>query len=132
VGAHLSFGQVKVSVPWMLRPTLPNTRALVEAMVAPGGDVDPRTVEWFHLVARSCRITKAPAPLAGPELARWRDHPNHFVLGADDPFIRPDQVLAAARAVGVDTTHVTTLVQTGHLVPEERPEAVVDVLRGLS
>ena len=130
-GAQLSLGQMKVSLPWLLRPTPDNSHALVEAMVAPGHEVDPRTVEWFHLVARNCRITKAPAPLTGPDLARWRGHRIRFVLGADDPFFRPDKVLAAARAAGLDASHVTTLPHTGHLVPDERPDALVDVLRDL-
>jgi pimeloyl-ACP methyl ester carboxylesterase len=91
--------------------------------------VHPATVDWLRVVGRHCRATKAPAPLAGPELARWREHPIHFVLGADDPFFRPGKVLAAARAVGLPTTHVATVADAGHLLPQERPDAIVDVLR---
>jgi pimeloyl-ACP methyl ester carboxylesterase len=130
-GAHVSFGVLKVTTTWLLRPNPDTAHALVALMAAPGHAVDPRTADWFRVVGRHCRATKAPAPLAGPELARWRGRPIQFVLGADDPFFKPDKVLAGARAAGLDTTHVTALAATGHLVPEERPDDLVDVLRTL-
>jgi pimeloyl-ACP methyl ester carboxylesterase len=131
VGAHLSFGVLKVTVPWLVRPNDDTARALVALMAAPGHAADPRTTDWFRVVGRHCRATKAPAPLTGPQLARWRGHPIRFVLGADDPFFRPDKVLAAARVAGLDATRVTTLARTGHLIPDERPDDLVAVLRDL-
>jgi pimeloyl-ACP methyl ester carboxylesterase len=131
VGAHLSLNLLKATIPWLVRPTVDTAHALAELMSSPANDVAPRTTEWLHVVGRHCRATKAPAPLPGPDLARWRDHPVHFVLGADDPFFRPDKVLAAARAAGVPTVRVTTVPDAGHLIPDERPDTIVDVLRAI-
>jgi pimeloyl-ACP methyl ester carboxylesterase len=131
VGARLTANLLKATMPWLLRPNRDTAHRLAEFMSSPATEVDAETADWLAAVGRHCRATKAPAPLAGPELARWRDHRLHLVLGADDPFFRPDKVLAAARAAGLATNHVTTVADAGHLVPEERPDAIVDVLRAI-
>ena len=128
VGAALSLPLLKATTAWLLRPSDASALELARFMSSPFHDPPPDTVTWLRLVGRHCRATKAPPPLDGPRLARWRGHDLRLLLGADDPFFRPDKVLAAVRRAGLDPT-VSVVDGAGHLVPEERPQAIVDALR---
>jgi pimeloyl-ACP methyl ester carboxylesterase len=128
VGAQLSRKLLQKTVPWLVRPSDLSAYGLACFMSAPTSEPADVTVEWLRIVGRHCRATKAPAPVPSSELARWSGHDLRLVLGADDPFFRPDRVVAAARTAHLEPTRITVVAGAGHLVPEERPQAILEAL----
>jgi pimeloyl-ACP methyl ester carboxylesterase len=114
------------TVPWLLRPSAHTARDLAQHMAAPTTTVHDDTVRWLELVGRNCRATTAPSPVGADVLARWRGRDVRLLLGDADPFFPRERIEPVAVANGFAATVVTG---AGHLVPEERPDAVLAALR---
>jgi pimeloyl-ACP methyl ester carboxylesterase len=116
------------TMPWMLRPTSSRSAALVRVMMAPGAQVDPMQAEWMTLVAHHCRSTLAPPPLSPAVVDRWRGRVA-VVSGEFDCFLPPARLqTAVGDRLGVD---LTVVERAGHLLPEESPGSVVEVVRAM-
>ncbi|MFI1014775.1 alpha/beta fold hydrolase [Streptomyces sp. NPDC020965] len=110
------------SAAWYLRPTPDRSRRLLRAMMAPGaGQPREALVEWMTLVARHTRSSGAPStvPPSSPE-------PCVFISGARDAFLPPTRLARAVRTRFDAVLH--TVDDTGHLIVEERPDHLADLL----
>ncbi|MDJ0466646.1 alpha/beta fold hydrolase [Streptomyces sp. H27-C3] len=120
---------VAASVPWLMRPSRPRAERLLQHMVAPGRPVPGGMVTWMDLVATCCRSSLAPGPLPAAILKERRSIPSVVATGRHDTFL-PPHVLgpAARRALGAE---VKVVDGAGHLLLEERPDAVAALVQGL-
>ncbi|MFJ9887301.1 alpha/beta fold hydrolase [Streptomyces sp. NPDC091287] len=116
------------TVPWLLRPTVARSTALVRRMAAPGqGHVADGLGEWMDLVGRCCRTSLAPPPLPSGLLELRRSVPALVVAGRFDPFLPPRHLgPAARRRLGAE---FRVIEGAGHLLLEESPEAVLVAVR---
>lgn len=116
----------RAAMAWMLRPGDAPSARLLERLMAPGGQPPRELVEWMTLVSRSCYSSLTPPALPPQVLARCRDLPIVVATGEHDPVLPPwrldepaDEHLGAA---------VRVLPGTGHLVPEEHPDAILPLV----
>lgn len=111
------------TVPWLLRPSVLRSTALLRRMAAPGGEVPDHLSTWMDLVARCCRTSLAPTPLPSGLLGLRRPVPALVVAGRFDPFL-PPRVLgpSARRRLGAEFGVVEG---AGHLLLDEAPDAVL-------
>lgn len=126
------------TVPWLLRPTVARSTALVRHMAAPGrgpgqgeeeGHVADGLGEWMDLVGRCCRTSLAPPPLPSGLLELRRSVPTLVVTGQFDPFLPPRHLgPAARRRLGAE---FRVIEGAGHLLLDESPEAVLVAVREL-
>ncbi|MFH9763312.1 alpha/beta fold hydrolase [Streptomyces anulatus] len=116
------------TVPWLLRPTVARSAALVRRMAAPGqGHVADGLGEWMDLVGRCCRTSLAPPPLPSGLLELRRSVPSLVVAGRCDPFLPPHHLgPAARRRLGAE---FRVIEGAGHLLLDESPEAVLVAVR---
>lgn len=116
------------TVPWLLRPTVARSAALVRRMAAPGqGHVADGLGEWMDLVGRCCRTSLAPPPLPSGLLELRRYVPTLVVAGRSDPFLPPRHLgPAARRRLGAE---FRVIEGAGHLLLDEAPEAVRAAVR---
>lgn len=116
------------TVPWLLRPTVARSTALVRHMAAPGqGHVADCLGEWMDLVGRCCRTSLAPPPLPSGLLELRRSVPTLVVAGQFDPFLPPRELgPAARRRLGAE---FRVIEGAGHLLLDESPEAVLVAVR---
>ncbi|WP_274030646.1 alpha/beta fold hydrolase [Streptomyces sp. MMBL 11-1] len=116
------------TVPWLLRPTVARSTALVRHMAAPGeGRVPALLGEWMDLVGRCCRTSLAPPPLPSGLLELRRSVPTLVLTGQFDPFLPPRHLgPAARRRLGAE---FTVIEGAGHLLLDESPEAVLGAVR---
>lgn len=113
---------------WRVRPSGRTARTLVGRLCAPVASVADDTVRWFELVATHAHPAVTPAPVGDEVLARWsaRNDDVRILAGAHDPRFPPDRLAVVAGTHGL----ATTVVQgAGHLIPDERPEAIGSALR---
>ncbi|WP_405501711.1 alpha/beta fold hydrolase [Streptomyces anulatus] len=116
------------TLPWLLRPTVARSTALVRRMAAPGqGHVADHLGEWMDLVGRCCRTSLAPTPLPSGLLELRRSVPALVVAGQFDPFLPPRHLgPAARRRLGAEFRVVEG---AGHLLLDESPAAVLVAVR---
>ena len=128
-GPRLAPGTLALSLAWLLRPTDRRSARLVDLMAGPASSTDlSRLVEWMTLAARSTRTSGAPGPLPQDVLARWRGHDVRVLAGEHDVFFPPDRLVdPALRLLGV---RLEVVREAGHLLPDQRPEAVVAAATG--
>ena len=126
-------GIMRLSVPprtlapssrWLARPTLRNSRRLLEVMTAPRFRPSERLVEWMYVVARHARPSLTPKPLPAWTLRAVRV-PGVVVCGRHDPFVPPGR---AGRLVDALPTARVVIKECGHLIPEEDPGALLEAL----
>ena len=118
----------KADLHWRLLPAAHTARTLAQQLAAPVSMIPDDTVRWLELVAMHARVATTPAPVGDEVLARWtsRARDVRVLAGAHDPRFPPDRLAAVAGTHGL----TTTIVQgAGHLIPDERPEAITAVLR---
>ena len=102
---------------------------LVDLMAGPASSADlSRLVEWMTLAARSTRTSGAPGPLPHDVLARWRGHDVRVLAGEHDVFFLPDRL--AGPALSLLGVELEVVRGAGHLLPDQRPEAVVAAASG--
>ncbi|MBT2426762.1 alpha/beta hydrolase [Streptomyces sp. ISL-112] len=111
------------TVPWLLRPSVPRSTALLRRMAAPGGgEVPDHLSTWMDLVARCCRTSLAPPPLPSGLLEQRRPVPALVVAGRFDPFLPPRALgPSARRRLGAE---FRVMEGAGHLLLDEAPDAV--------
>lgn len=114
---------IRRSMSWLMRPSRERARRLLELFTSPDGEPSEATVSWMDLVARYCRTTLAPAPLAPADLERWQGTPLVAATGEYDRFLPPDRLSPVVASRFGRTLHV--LPGVGHLAVEERPEDVI-------
>ncbi|WDG30716.1 alpha/beta hydrolase [Streptomyces sp. CA-278952] len=122
------------TVPWLLRPTVARSTALVRCMAAPGqgrgqgqGQVADGLGEWMDLVGRCCRTSLAPPPLPSGLLELRRSVPTLVATGEFDPFLPPCHLgPAVRRRLGAE---FRVIEGAGHLLLDESPEAVLVAVR---
>ncbi|MER7697153.1 MULTISPECIES: alpha/beta hydrolase [unclassified Streptomyces] len=117
------------TLPWLLRPTVARSTALLRRMAAPGqGNIPGHLGPWMELVARCCRTSLAPPPLPAELLDQRRSVPTLVATGRFDPFL-PPHVLdpAARRRLGAE---FRVIEGAGHLLPDEAPAEVSAVVEG--
>ena len=118
---------VTATAQWRLLPSAQTARAMAQRLAAPVGAIDGDTISWLELVATHGHPVSTPAPVGDAALAGWgaRAADVRLLAGAHDPLFPPDRLAAAASRHGL----ATTIVQgAGHLIPDERPEAVASAL----
>lgn len=116
------------SLPWLVRPTERSSRRILQMMMAPSGKADDDLVAWMTLVGRHARGSLAPPPLDDAATDRLANADIDILVGEHDIFLPPAKLRrAAARRLGTATFHVVR--GAGHLLPHERPDAVIDHLR---
>ncbi|SNS30694.1 Pimeloyl-ACP methyl ester carboxylesterase [Geodermatophilus saharensis] len=111
------------TLPWLLRPTTARSARLVRQLHGPGRHPADDEVEWMTLVARTTRTSAAPGPLPAAVLRRWRATPRAVLSGERDCFLPAPRLRDAVRR-HLDV-ELQVLPGTGHMAPDEQPEAVV-------
>nr|WP_302216958.1 alpha/beta hydrolase [Streptomyces sp. JUS-F4] len=108
------------TVPWLLRPSVARSTALLRRMAAPGqGELPGHLSSWMCLVARHCRTSLAPPPLPSRLLEQRRTVPTLVVAGRFDPFLPPRALgPAARRRLGAE---FQVIEGAGHLLLDEAP-----------
>jgi pimeloyl-ACP methyl ester carboxylesterase len=127
VKAMRSTAIASATAQWRLRPSSHSARALAQRLAAPVSGLQDDTVRWLELVATHARPVATPAPVGDVALARWggRATDVRILAGAHDPLFSTERLAAVASRHGL----ATTIVQgAGHLIPDERPEAVAAAL----
>ena len=117
------------SIPWMVRPSAANATRLLRYMQHPSSPVDDQLVEWLALVSRHTKQVGAPGPLSSEDLARWRSKVT-VITGAGDRFFPPERLVPRARQL-LDAA-VDVVGDSGHLVPDEQPDRVIQILLDLA
>lgn len=113
---------LRLSLPWMLRPSPTRSDALLRLMSAPAYEPSPEHVEWLTMVARDTRTTGAPGPVPKAWTDRWRARPVAVLTGEHDAFFPHRKIATAARdRLGIQATEVEGV---GHLSVEEAPGSV--------
>ncbi|WP_030089242.1 alpha/beta fold hydrolase [Streptomyces baarnensis] len=115
------------TVPWLLRPSVARSTALLRHMAAPGqGELPGHLSSWMCLVARHCRTSLAPPPLPSRLLEQRRTVPTLVVVGRFDPFLPPRALgPAARRRLGAE---FQVIEGAGHLLLDEAPVEVSAVV----
>jgi pimeloyl-ACP methyl ester carboxylesterase len=126
IKANASWPVLRTALPWMLRPRLSRSAALLRLMSAPGRALHPESVEWLTLVALHCRTTGAPKSLPPEFLRPWRGRSVAVTVGAHDCFFPPRKLAVAAQ----DRLDARLIVMdgVGHLTVEEEPAAIADLI----
>lgn len=118
----------KAELEWRVRPAAGTARALAVRLAAPSATIADDTVRWLELVATHAHPATTPAPVGDENLARWSPRATdiRILAGTHDPRFLPDRLAVIAGTHGL----ATTVVQgAGHLIPDERPEAIAATLR---
>lgn len=111
---------------WRIVPTAATGARLLAALAGPGFIPPAALVDWLRLVGRHVALSTTPP--AQLELARrWRTTPVTVAVGEHDPLFGDGRLdRPVRRALG---TEVLTVPEVGALLPHERPDAVLAVLR---
>ncbi|MFI1460947.1 alpha/beta fold hydrolase [Nocardia carnea] len=118
------------TLAWLATPSRNRTARLLQLMSGPGRTVAPHLVEWMTLVARYCRSTLAPAPLAPELLGRCRSAPCVVATGSHDIFLPPGRLESTVRdRLG---TELRILPECGHLALDDDPAGVVGLVDDLT
>ncbi len=120
---------LRATVPWLVRRDDAGAARLLRYMSGPTHLPSPRLVEWMALVARTCRTTGAPGRYPDAVVAAWRGGNARVMVGEHDVFFPVDPLAAASRArLGTDPVVVPG---AGHLLIDEEPERIADLVAGL-
>lgn len=111
---------------WRLLPGRPATRRLLTRLGGPGFSPTGELVDWLRTVGRHVAMSSTPSPC--PDLARrWRGTPCTVAVGEHDPLFGDGRLVHPAhRALHAG---VVVVPGAGSLLPYERPDAVLDLLR---
>lgn len=116
---------LRVTIPWMVRPTRDRAAALTHYMTHPQSPSFDEVDELLELAARHTRPDGAPPPLPPRTVEQWRGRAR-VITGDLDPFLPPDRLREPARKhLGVEVEVVTN---AGHLLAEEQPEQLISLL----
>jgi pimeloyl-ACP methyl ester carboxylesterase len=117
---------MRPTLPWLRRPDAATSAGLLAMMMASGSRPTEDLTDWMTLVGRHVRTSMAPAPLPAAVVRRALTTPTVVVSGEHDAFLPPDR-LARAVARRLPGTRVYRASGAGHLLPDERPDVVVEL-----
>ncbi|MGW1143971.1 alpha/beta fold hydrolase [Streptomyces sp. NPDC002454] len=123
-GLRLTPSVLAASAAWLLRPAPTHSARLLRTMLSPGRQPREDLVHWMTLVARHARSSGAPGLAVLPA----RSIPRTVLTGEHDVFLPPGRLEPAVR--GILGTELGVVPGAGHLVVEERPEHLAEVLGG--
>ena len=128
VKARRTTAVTNAELRWRVRPAPHTARTLVQRLAAPVTTIADDTVRWVELVGVHTNPASTPAPVGDDVLAHWAHRAGdvRILAGAHDPRFPPDRLATIAGTHGLSTTVVQG---AGHLIPDERPEAIVAALR---
>lgn len=129
ISAHTPGAVMRVALPWLARPSLARSARLLAVMSGPAAEPDPHLVEWMTLAGTVTRTSRAPAPLPGSVLERWRATPVAVLAGSADHFFPPVLLAQRGRLWLAATTRVVG--GCGHLLPYESPRVTADAVADL-
>jgi|GEM_PF-1116344 len=125
----VSPGIIAATLPWLARPTQAHSAALIRRLLAPGRIPPPSLIDWYTLIARHTRTTFAPPVLPAALLSGRRDVPRVVATGEHDAFLPPARLRRpAARRLN---TPLRVIPDSGHLVTDEHPERLVELVAEL-
>ena len=113
---------------WLRGPDAHSSQRLVAEMLAPGSSVPPELAEWMTLVGRHVRTSLAPSPL-DPRSLRAVKVPVVVASGVHDTFVPARRLARAVRKL--PNARLELIGGAGHLMPFEKPNAVVAAIRSL-
>ncbi len=126
IKANASWSVLRTALPWMLRPSLSRSAALLRLMTAAGRAPSPDLIEWLTMVALHCRTSGAPPPHQAGLIEPWRDRSTSVIVGAQDCFFTPAKLAIAAQTrLGARCDIVPG---AGHLTVEEEPRLVAQLI----
>ncbi|MFI5718776.1 alpha/beta fold hydrolase [Nocardia sp. NPDC051750] len=99
-------------------------------MTGPARTAPPHLVDWMTLVARYCRTTLAPGPLAPEVLASSRSAPCVVATGSHDIFLPPARLEPAVR--DLLGTELRVLPGSGHLALDDDPAGIMELVDDLA
>ncbi|NMH95335.1 alpha/beta hydrolase [Pseudonocardia bannensis] len=111
---------------WRIAPTAAAGARLLTRLAGPSFAPPAALVDWLRLVGR--HVAMSTTPPAHLELAhRWRTTPVTVAVGEHDPLFGDGRLARPVRRALC--TEVLTVPDVGALLPHERPDAVLAVLR---
>ncbi|MFF9012295.1 alpha/beta fold hydrolase [Streptomyces sp. NPDC014870] len=114
------------SAAWLALPRPRHSAWLLRTMSAPDAPAPrPALVEWMTLVARHARSSGAPEPARAPH----QTLPRRVATGDQDVFLPPRRLAAPVRRTL--SVELRVLPRAGHLVIEEHPDRVADLVAEL-
>lgn len=117
---------IRATLPWLLRPTSARSTALLRLFLTPGHLPPAPLVEWYTLLAQSCRTSLAPPVLPHRLLAQRAAVPCLVVTGEHDAFLPPRRL--AQPASRLLATELQVIPDAGHLVTDEQPDALLPLI----
>jgi pimeloyl-ACP methyl ester carboxylesterase len=129
VAVRPTLPMLRATLPWLLRRDEPGARRLLQFMSGPGHDPSVGLVEWMAVVARTCRTTGAPGPYPDDVVTSWRRRNVVVVVGDHDGFFPVDRLRDCC--VAKLGSGPIVIEHAGHLLPEEEPTRVVDLVAKL-
>jgi pimeloyl-ACP methyl ester carboxylesterase len=122
---RLTPGILLAFAAWMARPGPTSSGRLLRALSAPGSSVRSELVDWMTLVARHTR------PVSSSDIVSTASAgPVVVATGQHDRLISPQRLRPAAhRILNAD---VRVIPAAGHLVTEESPEQMVELIATLA
>ena len=126
---RVSVAVLRPTLPWLRRPDGQSSARLLRMMMAPDATPDAHLVTWMIMVGRHVRTSLAPPPMRSDMLAALDAVQVSILSGRHDAFLPPARLdRAVTRRLGHATFEVVD--GAGHLLPHERPDLVVDHVRG--
>lgn len=116
------------TIPWLRRPDADTSEALLRMMMAPGRVPRSSLTTWMTLVGRHVRTSLAPAPVRASTRRAVAGARCVVVAGRHDAFL-PPRPLSRAVARTLPGVPVRLVVDAGHLLPHERPDVIVEIVR---
>jgi len=117
------------STRWLLTPTVAASRRLLNLLTAPGHRASRTAAEWMSLIGHHCRTTLAPPPQPLAVLRRAAETTMVVATGEHDRFLGPRRLTKAVRR-DLDAP-LRALPGVGHLVGDERPGEIVNLIEGV-
>jgi pimeloyl-ACP methyl ester carboxylesterase len=123
----VSAAVLRPTLPWLRAPNVATSANLLRMMMAPGAVPEHDLVTWMALVGQHVRTSLAPGPIAPQDLRRIQGTPIRVVSGRHDAFLPPNR-LRRAGARRLPAADLEVVPDAGHLLPHERPDAVLAAL----
>lgn len=119
---------MRSTIPWLRNPDAATSAALLSMMMAPGNAPSEELIRWMSLVGQHVRTSLAPRSLTTSQLRGLTDTPIVVVSGEHDAFLPPPRLARAMRRK-LPRAGLTFLADAGHLLPHERPDAIVSAVQ---
>lgn len=111
---------------WFRNKDPDSSRALLTQMTERGFQSPDHLIDWMTLVARHTRTTLIPPPLP-PSRLKEIEIPVRILVGEHDTFLPPRRLRWAVKKMR--DVSVAWVENSGHLLPIEHPDVVVNAVR---